>query len=50
MKVLSPLLLALLSLALPLPAPPLLEQTALWTAGQDGYHTYRIPGLLVTAA
>ena len=24
------------------------EQSALWTAGQDGYHTYRIPSLLVT--
>jgi sialidase-1 len=24
------------------------EQTELWTAGQDGYHTYRIPALLVT--
>jgi sialidase-1 len=24
------------------------EQTDLWTAGQDGYHTYRIPALLVT--
>ncbi len=30
-------------------APASLEQTALWTAGQDGYHTYRIPSLLVTA-
>jgi sialidase-1 len=25
-----------------------LEQSALWTAGQDGYHTYRIPSILVT--
>ncbi|MEN3940718.1 sialidase family protein [Prosthecobacter sp. SYSU 5D2] len=27
---------------------PVLEKTALWTSGQDGYHTYRIPSLLVT--
>lgn len=32
-----------------LSAAPAFEQTALWTAGQDGYHTYRIPSLLVTA-
>jgi sialidase-1 len=25
-----------------------LEETNLWTAGVDGYHTYRIPALLVT--
>src|SRR5687767_10054155 len=25
-----------------------LEQLAVWTAGADGYHTYRIPSLLVT--
>ncbi|KAF0179047.1 MAG: glycosyl hydrolase family protein [Limisphaerales bacterium] len=30
-------------------APALFEQSVLWTAGQDGYHTYRIPALLVTA-
>ncbi len=30
-------------------AQPSFEQTALWTSGQDGYHTYRIPALLVTA-
>ena len=30
-------------------APAFLEQTALWTAGQDGYHTYRIPALIVSA-
>ncbi len=30
-------------------APAFLEQTNLWTAGQNGYHTYRIPALLVTA-
>jgi len=30
-------------------APAFLEQSALWTAGEDGYHTYRIPALLVTA-
>ena len=30
-------------------AAAVLEQTVLWTAGQDGYHTYRIPALLVTA-
>ncbi len=29
-------------------APPFEEQV-LWTAGADGYHTYRIPSLLVTA-
>ena len=27
-----------------------LEQTPLWTAGDDGYHTYRIPSLIVTKA
>ena len=26
------------------------EQMALWTSGVDGYHTYRIPALAVTAA
>jgi sialidase-1 len=26
----------------------LIEQSAVWTAGDDGYHTYRIPSLLVT--
>ncbi len=26
-----------------------IEQTNLWTSGQDGYHTYRIPSLLVTS-
>ncbi len=25
-----------------------LEQSAVWSAGEDGYHTYRIPSLLVT--
>jgi sialidase-1 len=25
------------------------EQAAVWTSGQDGYHTYRIPAALVTA-
>ena len=30
-------------------APAFLEQANLWTAGKDGYHTYRIPALLVTA-
>lgn len=30
-------------------APALPEQATLWTAGRDGYHTYRIPALLVTA-
>ena len=29
-------------------ADPLLEQQDLWVAGEDGYHTYRIPALLVT--
>lgn len=28
-------------------SPPLVQST-LWTAGEDGYHTYRIPSLLVT--
>ncbi len=27
-----------------------LEQTPLWTAGDEGYHTYRIPSLIVTKA
>jgi sialidase-1 len=27
-----------------------LDQSAVWTAGEDGYHTYRIPSLLVTPA
>ncbi|MGV3663632.1 MAG: sialidase family protein [Prosthecobacter sp.] len=30
-------------------AAPTLEETVLWTSGVDGYHTYRIPSLLVTA-
>ena len=43
------LLWALLLAATRVPAAPaFLEQSALWTAGQDGYHTYRIPALLVT--
>jgi sialidase-1 len=29
-------------------AAPLFEQVDVWTAGADGYHTYRIPSLLVT--
>jgi sialidase-1 len=29
-------------------AKPGLTQSTLWTAGKDGYHTYRIPSLLVT--
>jgi sialidase-1 len=29
-------------------AEPFLERSAIWTAGKDGYHTYRIPALLVT--
>jgi sialidase-1 len=28
---------------------PTFEEAPLWTAGQEGYHTYRIPSLLVTA-
>lgn len=27
---------------------PLFEQVDVWTSGEDGYHTYRIPSLLVT--
>jgi sialidase-1 len=27
-----------------------LEQTPLWTAGDDGYHTFRIPSLIVSTA
>lgn len=27
---------------------PALAQSTLWTSGKDGYHTYRIPSLLVT--
>ena len=49
MKMLPTLLLALVSFTRSLSSAPLLEQAALWTAGQDGYHTYRIPALLVTA-
>lgn len=26
-----------------------IQQSSLWTSGQDGYHTYRIPSLIVTA-
>ena len=29
-------------------ADPKLEQSNLWVAGKDGYHTYRIPSLIVT--
>src|SRR6185369_8466498 len=40
---------ALVFLASPVvAAPPSMEEQALWTAGEDGYHTYRIPALLVT--
>ncbi len=39
---------SLLPLGAAIAAPASLEQTALWTAGQEGYHTYRIPSLLVT--
>src|SRR5687768_15640330 len=28
---------------------PSFEEAPVWTAGQEGYHTYRIPSLLVTA-
>lgn len=28
--------------------PPAVERTVLWRAGEGGYHTYRIPALLVT--
>ena len=30
-------------------AAPTMEESVLWTAGQEGYHTYRIPSLLVTS-
>ena len=30
-------------------AAPFLEETALFVAGEDGYHTYRIPALIVAA-
>lgn len=30
-------------------APPAIERFTVWRAGVDGYHTYRIPALLVTA-
>lgn len=43
------LLAALLASSLAAFAAALFEQSVLWTAGQDGYHTYRIPALLVTA-
>jgi sialidase-1 len=41
--------LALAAICATLNAAPVFEQTPLWTAGQDGYHTYRIPSLLVSA-
>lgn len=28
---------------------PMLEQTAIFTSGTDGYHTYRIPALVITS-
>jgi len=31
-------------------AAPLFEEQVLWTSGEDGYHTYRIPALLVSKA
>jgi sialidase-1 len=46
---LSTFLFACLLVTRPIDAAPFLEQTTLWIAGQDGYHTYRIPALLVTA-
>jgi sialidase-1 len=49
MKSLPTLLLTLALCAPAFSAAPPLEQSTLWTAGQDGYHTYRIPALLVTA-
>jgi sialidase-1 len=30
-------------------AAPSFSESTLWTAGQEGYHTYRIPALIVTA-
>ena len=27
-----------------------IEQRAIWQSGTDGYHTYRIPAIAVTAA
>lgn len=35
-------------LAWSLSAAPLFEEQSLWESGADGYHTYRIPSLLVT--
>jgi sialidase-1 len=52
MRSVTSILLALAGLAGPssaADAPTRLEEQVLWTAGQDGYHTYRIPALLVTA-
>jgi sialidase-1 len=49
MKSLSSLILAFI---LPHAAPaasPAFEESVLWTAGQEGYHTYRIPSLLLTS-
>ncbi len=45
-RVLPPLLGLGLILA---PRASAAEEQALWTSGADGYHTYRIPALLVTA-
>jgi sialidase-1 len=42
-------LLFTLLIALPLTAAqPAPETITVWTSGEDGYHTYRIPGLVVT--
>jgi hypothetical protein len=44
------LALAIASAPSALAAEPTPEDAPLWTAGKDGYHTYRIPSLLVTGA
>lgn len=45
-----PILGLLLGLAIlrPALAAPVFEQSSLWTGGREGYHTFRIPSLLVT--
>ena len=47
---LTAILAAALACSQPAPetGPPGPEQTPLWVAGEDGYHTYRIPALLTT--
>lgn len=49
MRRLIPFLLLLLSAVAPAGAVPAVEQTDVFTSGEDGYHTYRIPAIIRAA-